>query len=366
MNIRSNDKHTGVAERLRQQILCGDLPLGSRLPARRELERTFNASRVTIQRASDRLKREGFIVARGAVGTFVADRPPHLTNYALAFYDNPNGGEYERFSRFFQALNSAANGYTDDAGRKVTPFYNCNGLIESPDYCKLTSDVSSRRLSGVIFAFPPSRNRLPENSSLLTGSNLPRVTIASGNNFGIPCICPDRDGFLRQAVAHLKSHGRTRIATINHERSLTYNRVLFEAMKAQGLPIVPYWHQHQDHLHPEPAFNCAHLLFNPQQKERPDALIVTDDNLAEAAVAGVAAAGVRVPDEVEIVVHCNWPLPPKTVLPVTRIGFDANELVNTCIRILDAQRAGQTPPQMTILPAVMKPGTGYWDGGSER
>lgn len=352
MRVRNHHKHTGVAAQLRRSILSGDLSPGARMPTRREVEQSFDASRMTIQQAFDRLVHDGFIVTRGAAGTFVADNPPHICNYALAFYNHPAGSEYERFSRFSQALNAAANDYTDTDGRTITAFYNCNGLRESADYCQLMKDLHAQRVAGIIFAFPLS---LLPDSPLVTAPGLPRVGIAGGDKFGIPCVNPDHNDVLRRAVAHLAGRGKQRIATIDHEQSLINRKnTLFEAMNAHGLPVVPYWHQYQNHLYAETTYNSAYLLFNPQQTEHPDALIVADDNLAAAAVAGVAAAGVRVPEEVEIVVHCNWPLPPKTVLPVTRIGFDTAQLLDAYIRNLDAQRAGVTPPGMTLIPAIIK------------
>src|SRR5690242_16268161 len=78
-------KHRLILNQMRDQILSGHLKPGERLPTRRQIEQQFAAGPVTVQRALDRLARDGFVVAQGRRGTFVAQRPPHLSQYALVF-----------------------------------------------------------------------------------------------------------------------------------------------------------------------------------------------------------------------------------------------------------------------------------------
>jgi DNA-binding LacI/PurR family transcriptional regulator len=88
------------------------------------------------------------------------------------------------------------------------------------------------------------------------------------------------------------------------------------------------------------------------QSERPDALLILDDNLVEHATAGLIAAGVRVPEDLDVVAHCNFPWPTPSVLPLTRIGFNNTEVVRHCVDLIDAMCAGQTVPAITEIAAV--------------
>jgi DNA-binding LacI/PurR family transcriptional regulator len=98
---------------------------------------------------------------------------------------------------------------------------------------------------------------------------------------------------------------------------------------------------------PETARNLIHLLM--QGAERPDALLIADDNLVEHATAGLVAAGVRVPDDLEVVAHCNFPHPTPSVLPVRRLGYDAREVMKACVESIDIQRRdGKTAPTVTV------------------
>ncbi len=67
---------TSIADSLRRGIVGGEFPSGSRLPNRRQLAERFGASSVTVQRAMERLVRDGFVYADGPNGTFVTPHPP--------------------------------------------------------------------------------------------------------------------------------------------------------------------------------------------------------------------------------------------------------------------------------------------------
>ena len=60
-----------IADRLREEILSGRLNGGQRLEPEQELARRFGASRITIRSALEVLKREGLVVTRQGLGSFV-------------------------------------------------------------------------------------------------------------------------------------------------------------------------------------------------------------------------------------------------------------------------------------------------------
>jgi GntR family transcriptional regulator len=70
-----------LAERLREQIVTGELPPGAQLPAERELSDQAAISRMTARQAVAYLVRQGVLEVRPGIGTFVA--APKLTYDAL-------------------------------------------------------------------------------------------------------------------------------------------------------------------------------------------------------------------------------------------------------------------------------------------
>ncbi|MBB6096762.1 GntR family transcriptional regulator/MocR family aminotransferase [Deinobacterium chartae] len=65
-----------VYRTLRQAILQGALPPGSRLPSSRAFAQRWQVARNTVLEAFDLLVAEGYLVTRPGSGTFVADVPP--------------------------------------------------------------------------------------------------------------------------------------------------------------------------------------------------------------------------------------------------------------------------------------------------
>src|SRR5688572_1215587 len=153
---RLNTKQRNLTERLRTQIVSGRLGPGSRLPTREQLGSRFRASTHTVQRAMDDLLREGFIRSQGTLGTFVAEHPPHLCEYALVFPFRPNTRRF--WSRFFATLQQVALAMQDERCR-ITCYYGSEGLgaageppRENP---QLARAIHEKRVAGVVFCSPP-------------------------------------------------------------------------------------------------------------------------------------------------------------------------------------------------------------------
>jgi DNA-binding transcriptional MocR family regulator len=68
-------RYAGLARRIRELITSGSLPVGSRLPAERELSGELDVSRVTVASAYRVLRDQGFASTRHGAGT-VAELPP--------------------------------------------------------------------------------------------------------------------------------------------------------------------------------------------------------------------------------------------------------------------------------------------------
>ncbi len=72
-----------VAEQLRGMVVRGELAPSAQLPTEPELSRALNVSRATLRAALDSLAREGVVVRRRGVGTFVAEQPLAANNLNL-------------------------------------------------------------------------------------------------------------------------------------------------------------------------------------------------------------------------------------------------------------------------------------------
>jgi DNA-binding LacI/PurR family transcriptional regulator len=118
---------------------------------------------------------------------------------------------------------------------------------------------------------------------------------------------------------------------------------------ACGFTVEPQWIQRAT-----PSAGCynrqlGRLLVQGAPGERPDGLVITDDNLVPDLTAGLAESGVK---DVVVVAHTNFPHPTPSAVPVSRLGYDIRKLVALCMERIDQQRNGQTAAAVTVLPAM--------------
>jgi DNA-binding LacI/PurR family transcriptional regulator len=65
---------------------------------------------------------------------------------------------------------------------------------------------------------------------------------------------------------------------------------------------------------------------------------------------GAERSGARIPDDLMVIAHCNFPWPDAPTVPVRRLGFDAHEVLRTSLDLLDAEARGEHPPRLTEIP----------------
>ena len=331
-------KQDQIADELRSRIVRGRIELGGKLPTRRELQAEFTASLQTVQGALDRLAEEGFICVRGSLGTRVTDRPPHLCHYGIVLSGYPPAGTdaEQNFPRYWTAMVNEAKALERRSDRRCTAYYGIDGHTDTEDFQRLTRDIRSHRLAGLIFPANPFQLR---GTPVLETPDLPRVAVMSGPpKRGLATVTLDADQLFARALDHLAHRGRRRIALM---ASTDRSHESFKAMaERRSLQVEPFWMQACPYTAPQFARNIVHLLMHRGQEPLPDGLFIADDNLAEYAVAGLIDAGVRAGVDLDVVAHCNFPWPTPSPVSVTRLGFDARQILQACIDSIDAQRRG--------------------------
>ena len=330
-------------------IVEGTYGPGDRLPLRVEFEQRFKASPVTVQRALDRLTAEDFVVSRGRGGTYVVDHPPHLSRYALVFPRSPGDIGW---NRFWTALCNEARRLERTEPRLIRIYHGIDDHADNPGYKGLLDDVQADRLAGLVFAFTPG---FLDGSPLLM-SSVPRVVVLCEQTWpSMTAVTFDSKGLIDKAMDVFVNRGRRRIAILStHWFAETYELYIASAIRSRGLTTRPYWVQAMHHSPARWVQSCSHLLMHPNQTERPDGLLITDDNLIEPVTAGLIAAGVHAPEDLDIVGHCNFPWSAPSHLSVTRVGYDIRQFLRHCIENIDRQRGGESEPTIIESPALLE------------
>ena len=345
MTARKRVRKNAIVERLRGQIVRSQLQPGTRLPTRMEMERKYKASLMTVQRALEFLEAEGFVCSRGSNGTFVSEFPPHLWRYALVFPHHPSNVGH--WVRFWTALSHEAARIQHGSRCQFDLHYDMDFPLRSEDYPKLEAAVFNQRLAGIIFPSQPFRF---DGTPILDVPGVARVAITDTPYRGIPAVSLDSHAFIDKALDYFASRGRLKVAAVMVPGQAGDFMSYFRAGVARRrLHHRACWLQVVAQTAAQWTDNVVQLLLQGPPSERPDALLVTDDNLVEHASTGVIKAGLRTPDDLELVGHCNFPWPAASVLPLKRLGFDAADVIRRCLEIMDMQRQGKSPPEVSVV-----------------
>ena len=339
-----------IVNELRGDIVSAKVGAGERLPTRRELQRSYHTTPVTVNRALRMLADHGFVEARGRNGTFVARHPPHLANFAITF---PWGADHAP-SQFYRAIeNEAAKLQRPE--RRMHMFHGVHEGGGSGEECQELIDLAqAHRLAGVIFAHAPWTLL---HSPVVLGQRLPRVGImASVSDGSCPTVYPDLKGFIPKAFKSLAEHGRRRVGVLmlgNSDPREAEAHLVAEAER-QGLTIRSPWVQGVGLDCTVWARQVIKGMFDGAKSNRPDCLVIADDNLVEHATQGFLAAGIRVPDDVEVVALGNFPWLTPSAVPVRPLGYDITQLVALCMKRIEQQRKGETYPMHTDIPVLFE------------
>ena len=341
---RPADRTAKIVSGLRSEIVAGILSPGMRLPTRVDVERRYEASPVTVQRALTQLANEGFVRVDRTLATYVADSPPHLSRYAIVFPNSPQvGGQW---NLWFASLLRASTIVAEHRGITIEPFFDVDMHTDAASYIHLVDNLQSSRVAGIIFSVSPYRL---QGTPVIDYPGVPRVVAMDSELLS----CMRREGeAIDIAMRMFAESGRRRVAVFaNTSKDIRdYVRVIL----SHGLETRSYWILPIDLASPQAAMNVVSLLMSPENSVHPDAIYIDDDNLTDPVFAGLLGAGIRVPAELDLIANTNLPVASKSLVPIRRFGVDARMVVSRCVDLLDRQRAGSTECLTANIPYMIE------------
>lgn len=350
ITTRQAPKHDGITDKLRSAIARGKLKPGQRLPVRTELESQLNASRMTVQKALDELIRDGFVVSKGKLGTFVADTPPCLNHYGLILPYYPT---HPRWNGYYDALMLSLHELNEAMQDQIRIYH---GIDEPTDenFAQLCNDVKARRLAGLMFAEGPIG--LTE-TALIRQQPIPMVASMSGSNYPglenlVSCGFDLSSGFdLACRILREKGARRMGVIMISKAREL-FSQFIEPTMTANGFEFNPVFCQSAPMEHRDEASYIVRLLMSLPVDQRPDGLYISDDNLVPAVCRGLIEAGMKVGTDLHVAAHRNYPSQSNHILPVHDVIFDIRQMLSICLKRLEAKRLGDGSMKPVKIQAI--------------
>ncbi len=265
------------------------------------------------------------------MGTRVVPHPPHRYHFGLVFSEHPS--HQHNWRRFWGALLMAAEAVNrGDGAERIKLYFGVDGHLDNDDYARLCGDVDQRRLAGVVFANAP---HALASRGIVQQNHVPMVAITSGEGIGrVRPLRLSKASELREIARHLADAGCRRVAMVGYQHpSRDHEAAMIRRLAEVGVELPERWCLRCGLSLLEAAQDAARLLFSADPGERPDGLIVADDNFVVHAIDGILETGCRIPDDVRVVSLWNFPQPVPNTAPFHRIGPDAGVILQAGIAL---------------------------------
>ena len=323
-------KRIGLEQALKNSILDGTLRPGMRLPTLEQLNCRFNASKATFQHVINKLKQQGFIRSVERQGLFVADRLPNETHFGLVF-DRKTNAFLKKIEEQAELLNREEKWNFSIFRNEYSP-----ALLER-NWSALRERLQDRTLAGLFFFFNPVDEEILQ--LIHQYSEVPMVMYDHyPNHDSLLVLKMEPESCAEKSLELFQRRNLRRLAVIcKPDQPLT--RSFLQAARNKGIDIPERWCLTAPEYSSEGTRNIILLLFSLPPEQRPNGLYVTDDNLLNAVQAGIVESGIRVPQDLTVVCHTNFPDPPETVIPILKVGFDNRELLYRSIEAVREYRS---------------------------
>ena len=361
--VRMQTVQEQVYRHLRERFETGDWPPDSKLPSTLELANRWGTQPALVHKAMIRLVKEGYLMRRRGLGTFVRDRTRRLACLGI-YYSSDIWGNVEQ--HFFRVLHGLLQ---KELGEREIILKTCidsrlasQQTLPLPELADL---ATSRQLDGLLVPFAS-----PEHLSWLSTMSVPAAFLCTAPipnraTFDLPQLA--RLSLEQLAMRGCKSAGlisMIRPIAVNPDGS-RHEYMLFLEQFVQtaadlGIRIKDEWIRL-----PQPgeeAKNGSHERFGYRQvqellalADRPAGLVVTPDSAARGVIVGLLEKQVRIPQDLVLVVHRNKGIDLLCPLPATYIESNPLDAARALIQLIEVQFRGEEPEAIVLPYHVANP-----------
>jgi len=331
---------------IRDSLLSMDLKPGDQLPSRPKLKEMTGISGNSVQAAIDELVNEGFLEVRLGQGTYVRDRPPHLSRYVVAY---PESNQHSNYLHVFHHV--AHQHWTDDHRQFLlcNDRYHISGQGELSTYQELFAAAQSGTIAGIIMPRPDS---YVVNHPVWETAKVPMVTVSHVDelplNLRTLSITLDMQELKRKALTWLAEQGCKRIGIITLSSQAYHGKELADIARSIGLDCPENMVLGTTFDHAAWGKTAVQIMMMLPDDLRPEGLFLTDDNL----IGCVTEALRDFPSSKhpKIVSHANYPIMTPNPRGWHRLGFDIRELLDRAVEMIDLARTSSEVVEPITIP----------------
>ena len=310
-NMAPESKKNLVYELLRDDIVAGRFPVGSKLPGGLELAKRYQVAHMTVRPAMKRLASENYVAFVNGSGTFVTNRDEKPVYLILSsnLSDFTLPGNY--VVPGIQRAMALAGAQTKLCIRDFI------ARMRKTDFQKM---IAREKIKGIFLVESYFHGTEPE-LKLLKSVDIPVVMPIAAE--GDKKICPfsmivaDFEKAFAETLLYLKKLGHCRVATINGSgwSFRGYPRENFESLlllnRMDGSLIL------DADLTPDEIKKCVDRILAEEQT----AVLCYSDFYAIEVIRELRERGLRVPEDISVMGFCGYPGGEFTVPPLSTMDL---------------------------------------------
>jgi GntR family transcriptional regulator of arabinose operon len=343
-------KYRQIYDALKQAMSSGEYRAGQRLPTESELVKTFDTSRVTVNRALRELQLAGFIDRRVGSGSYVCAAAAQDYTFGLLI---PDLGRTEIFEPICRGMAEAQVGQQQVLlwGRSPGQSEDVEG--QARDLCQ---QWIAKKVAGVFFApleLTGEKDRVNERiAELFAASDIPVVLLdrdvvpyPERSSYDLVGIDNRRAGYV--VTSHLIGAGCKRLIFVGKHRSApscVARGVGFrEALQDSGIEFRNESLQHQ--TDPSSEEQIRRLI----SELRPDGIVCSNDFTAAQLMRTLERLSIRVPEDVKMVGFDDVKYASLLSVPLTTIHQPCADIGAAAIRTMVERVHNPKLPSRDIL-----------------
>jgi DNA-binding transcriptional regulator YhcF (GntR family) len=348
-----------ISHQVRTLLKDESFPSGSKLPSTAEMARMWESDAKTVHRAMTCLVKEGLLYRKPGSGTFVRERSEAMTQVGI-YYQNSALGS--RGSLYIQALQAAIAAELQEKGIEMSILSDPrSGKQAGEPWELLTTAARRREFQGLIVPVVDAEHlpwllKMPVPTIFQYAGDIPNkveydfkqfaelslgllaekgcrsvglicpFTISEGNRTYSPYLNPDISGVVFEAFVET-----ARVLGLE---------IRSEGMRTERMRIPRREGESYDHCQERLGYEQFNALWRLDQK--PEGLIVYPDTFVRSVLFGIAEKGVRVPDDLKLVLHRNDGIELFCPLPADFVVSDEREIAKALVRQLERQFHGES------------------------